>query len=597
MQGTPGAPEAAPLSEDLRLPKRPLWPFLILAILLLGGLAFLWRTLRRPDPMTVLVAVQLDGGWWEGSKPSATLADGLAEHLEKIGFVPLKSGDPKVTEALERAASPLDAAKKLDAAFVIYGKLEPKIIEHPIEGGYFETRLEAKIQVAHVGEQPVDTQQISSWSGAKNKEQALDLLGDSLSAMVFDAALPVLLQHPDVKALSEGGVGDKTRVMQSKAYVELRAKKLTEAKTNYDKLPDEKKNEERGRREVKYLGPFDRAAALCGVTKKGVVAHIQSVKPFFSPMENELGYLTELERIVFISPNGEEQEMYRGYNVYGYPGVDRDGKHIVLIEDIFGWARAVTLVDAPGQSKRLLVDPRRYPVEPALSTDGSAVALWDRACKTCAARLLVIALPSGNKLYAGGDGETSLAGLTWVGPKTLVFLERPPPEQKKQKKTDGVDPDDLPDEEELGDQHLMELDLGVESPKPVEIHKAVAGESYGPPAASGDGRYIAMSRWGPLRTDLAVFDRQEKKLTVYDVPYRVERPAVSPDGRRVAFEQRGDIMSFGFDEQKVTRLTQNPSSERYPLFSLDGKSVVFESRTRDPNFERRLISSIGSVGL
>jgi hypothetical protein len=590
MQGTPEPLPSA--SEDLRLPKRRIWPVLLVLLVVLGvGGFFLLRVLNRPDPMTVLVAIELEGGWWEGSQPSATLADGIAEHLEKIGFVPLKNGDPKVTDALERASSPREAAKKLGAAFVIYGKLEPKVIEHPIEGGYFETRIEQKLLVAHIDEEPVETEAISSWSGAKEKGHAMELLGDSLAAMVFDAMLPVLLKHPDIKALSEGGMSDKTRVMQSKAYVELREKKLTEAKGNYDKIPEEKKNQERGRHEPKYLGKFDRAAALCAATKKGVVAHIQSVRLFFSPVQNDLSYLRDLERVVFLAPDGSETEMYRGYNIYGYPSADRDGKHIVLIEDIFGWARAVTLVDAPGQSKRLLVDPRRYPVEPSLSNDGSAVALWDRACKTCAARLLVLGLPSGKKLYAGGDGETSLSGLTWVGPKTLVFLERPPPEKKKTADGEETEVD------EAGEQRLMELDLGAPEPKPVEIHKPVVGESYGPPAASADGRYVAMSRWAPLRTDLAVFDRQEKKLTVYDIPFRVDRPAISPDGRRVVFERSGDVQMFGFDDNKNTRLTQNPSTERYPLFAVDGKSVFFESRTRDPNFESRIISSIGQVGL
>ncbi len=584
-----GDTPAAPASEDLRLPKRRIWPFLLVVVLLLGGGAFfLVRILDKPDPMTVLIAIDLDGGWWQGSKPSATLADGLAEHLEKIGFVPLKNGDPKVSDALERAASPQEAAKKLGAAFVVYGKLEPKVIEHPIEGGYFETRLDGKILVAFVGEQPVETEPVSSWSGAKKQDTALDLLGDSLAPMVFDVTLPVLLKHPAIVALTEGAATDKARVMQARGYVELREQKLAEAKKNYEKLPDERKAEERGRREVKYLGSFDRAAALCGVTKKGPLVHIQSVRPFFSPLQNDLAYIRDLERISFLSPNGQEQEMYRGYNVYGYPGVDRDGKHIVLIEDIFGWARAVTLIDAPGKTKRLLVDPRRYPVEPALSTDGSAVALWDRACKTCVARLLVLSLPDGKRLYTGGDGETALAGLAWVGPKRMVFLERPPPKQES-----GADDPDAA----VGEQRLMELNVGESAPKPIEIHKSVAGESYGPPSASADGRYIAMSRWGAVRSDLAVFDREEKKLTVYDIAWRVQRPTMSPDGKSVTFEQTGDIFTFGFESSKSTRITQNPSDERYPLFSLDGKSVLFESRSRDPNFASRTISSIGLVGL
>ena len=54
---------------------------------------------------------------------------------------------------------------------------------------------------------------------------------------------------------------------------------------------------------------------------------------------------------------------------------------------------------------------------------------------------------------------------------------------------------------------------------------------------------------------------------------------------------------YVFDGAKTKRLTENPFSERYPVFALDGKSVLFESRSKDPNFSSRTISAVGFVQL
>jgi Tol biopolymer transport system component len=199
----------------------------------------------------------------------------------------------------------------------------------------------------------------------------------------------------------------------------------------------------------------------------------------------------------------------------------------------------------------------------------------------------VLALPEGKPLYAGADGESALGGFTWTGPKRLAFLDRPPPKQEGDE-----DP-----KKALGEHRLMEIDLTKEPPTPDLLQKAVADESYGPPSASADGRYIALSRYSSETISLALFDRNEKKLSVFDIAWRVDRPALSPDGKRVAFERGGDIAIFTFDGAKTVRLTENPSIERYPLFALDGRSVFFESRSKDPNFSSRNVSAVGTVQL
>jgi len=68
------ATEAAPPpSEDLlRLPKRSVWPVVVFfAVVFLGIGGLIYREVTAPDPLKVLVAIDLEGTWWEGSEPAA----------------------------------------------------------------------------------------------------------------------------------------------------------------------------------------------------------------------------------------------------------------------------------------------------------------------------------------------------------------------------------------------------------------------------------------------------------------------------------------------------------------------------------------------
>ena len=69
--------------------------------------------LTEPLPLRVLIAVDVDGYWWEGSKPAAEVADALAAQLADMGFDPVRAGDPDTTQVLEDAPDPVAAARKL----------------------------------------------------------------------------------------------------------------------------------------------------------------------------------------------------------------------------------------------------------------------------------------------------------------------------------------------------------------------------------------------------------------------------------------------------------------------------------------------------
>jgi hypothetical protein len=582
-----------PLSEDVAalVPKRRLWPVVValLSLVAVGGaLAYVVST--RPEPMRVLVAIDLDGTWWEGSRPAAALADQLALRLEKLGFDPVKAGDPKTTDVLERAESPEAAARTLGAAFVVTARLEPEVIEHPVEGGYFEVRVAGPVSLGWRDEPAREAGTVSSWAGAKDKQRALTALAESIADMSFDAVMPAILAHDSMRELLEGQATERAKLSLARGYVELREKRLTEAKLAYEKLAEKRLAEERGNAKVEYHGPLDRSASLCAAGPEGFLVKTSSVRPFFAPSSNELRYVLELERVAWLTPSNEKT-VFEGYNVYGYAAAGKNGRPVVLVEDLFGWAKTITLIEPDAKPKRLRVDPKHRFADPKLSADGSAVALWDRDCMQCPASLLVLALPDGAQLYRTDAKAVSLGGFAWVGPKTLAYLERPlaPAPVGEHDESSGGDP-------KLR-QRLVELDLSQARVEPATVYTAVAGESLASPSTPLDGKLLAMQRRSDDGLHLAIFDRDGKKLTAHDVGGWLENPAFSPDGTRIAFERAGDIALFSVATGTTRALTKNPFVERYPIFSADGSRVAFESRDRDPNFPARGVSVVASVAV
>ena len=100
-----------------------------------------------------------------------------------------------------------------------------------------------------------------------------------------------------------------------------------------------------------------------------------------------------------------------------------------------------------------------------------------------------------------------------------------------------------------------------------------------------------------VKGSLVFFARRDGNTDIYrlDLPARVEtrltttkasnlNPAVSPDGKRIAFESdRGgnfDIYVMDADGGNVRRLVETPYAERFPAWSPDGQRIVFASDTR-----------------
>jgi len=71
-------------------------------------------------------------------------------------------------------------------------------------------------------------------------------------------------------------------------------------------------------------------------------------------------------------------------------------------------------------------------------------------------------------------------------------------------------------------------------------------------------------------------------------------PALSPDGKRLAFVYRGDIWITASNGGRATPLTQHLETDAYPVFSPDGKWLAFSSR-RNGNWDIYAVPSEGGA--
>jgi len=69
-------------------------------------------------------------------------------------------------------------------------------------------------------------------------------------------------------------------------------------------------------------------------------------------------------------------------------------------------------------------------------------------------------------------------------------------------------------------------------------------------------------------------------------------PALSPDGRTLAFTYRGDLWRVGVDGGEAVRLTNHPAHDHTPVWSPDGRHIAFAS-DRYGNFQVFLIPATG----
>ena len=595
----------APESEYV-VRRRPMWPFFAVLAAIIGSVAGLvYYISSRPDPFKVLIAIDVNGQWWEGSKPAALLADKIADGLQKVGFEPIKGGDPKVDKVLSKAKSPEEAAKKLGAGFVIYGSLSPKLTEHPVEGGFVEARTDTKLTVRYVTDSEGKAAEVPivSWSGGETKAEALDLMAEHVADRIFDGVLPKLFEHEVIKSkIDRGDVAAVVRLDDAKKFLEIRGRRLDEVKKAYDKA-NQDHAEADGPTKITYHGGFHEQDYLGGVGELGPLLLTADLSPFIRPSNFDLAWVTQLETLAWRGADGKDKLIWSGYHIMGYPSAAHEGFPVVFVEDLFGRAKTITVAEADGSSRRVRIDAKARYVNPEVSPKGKAAAMYEKACRSCAGSFTVVSLSDGKALYfraAGSDeqfGESaeSYGGYTWLDDNQAAFLVegKAKPVVKDEKDKDKAPEDDGAIEEMLVVQELRVVDISKSPPLERLIAQLDIGQRCESPEASRDGKRVAMTCSTDKGWMLTFVDSLTGEKTVG--AERAASPSWSPDGKRVAFERSGNIFVFDVASQKAIELTKNDFVERLPRFSTDGKRVYFESQLKDPNNNRRIVSVPASV--
>jgi Tol biopolymer transport system component len=93
----------------------------------------------------------------------------------------------------------------------------------------------------------------------------------------------------------------------------------------------------------------------------------------------------------------------------------------------------------------------------------------------------------------------------------------------------------------------------------------------------------------PPEGTLVWVDRDGRETAVLAPPLGYEAVRLSPEGRRVALDVRGqedDIWIWAFDSRRLTRLTFDPSIDHSAVWTPDGTQIVYSSGSRSNLFWR-----------
>ena len=129
--------------------------------------------------------------------------------------------------------------------------------------------------------------------------------------------------------------------------------------------------------------------------------------------------------------------------------------------------------------------------------------------------------------------------------------------------------------------------VGGETARPRTLHRTEGSHDYVEPYGwSPDGKQLLVIHTLPDRTSqvamLSVVDGSIRAIKSF--AWQQPNPSLSPDGRLIAFEaptgdnaSQRDIFVLAADGSREAAVVQNPSQDRFPVWSPDGSRLVFMS--------------------
>ncbi len=435
-----------------------------------------------------------------------------------------------------------------------------------------------------------------------------------MADQVFDIAVPTVLAHPVMKEiLAKRATGEAATLAPAKDFAEKRDSMTKNAVDAYEKLKKQRLGGELGAVKPTYLSPPSAHDELSGVTPLGWLRSSNDIRPFYVAGAQKMGWIYELEGLEWrgIDDPNKVVPLFQGYNLYGYPSAEPlTGAPVVFVEDLFGWAKALTVVDKTGKVARVRVDTSHRFIDPRVARGGKYVAMWDRACQTCASDLMVM-LIDGTTMLNVSQADGLLAAYAWVDDHSLVVLahpkvDMPMPDAKKDDKKGDPSPKKKPakgDEEDDEEpktvpQHLFRYDLDIAPIPRTVLTKAKPGTAFGGPSADRAGKRLVLET---TTGALSVLTLETSEVLTIPVEGRASSPSFSPDGAWITFvlhggDGFGEIAAVPAAGGAVRVLTKNSYRDRMPVFSSDGARILYETIDDDPTFPKdRLVVWVASV--
>lgn len=559
------------VDEVIALRPKRTWPKFALMHLtiLIVGIALLRHYKKPPHRPRVLVAVEVEGTYWAGSDAAETLAERFGEKAAALG---LEIVHPRDKEALAtlRGKDLAAAARAFDASFVLVGTTKVEAISYPLPNAvapYWDVRGELDLVLRAEGAADVPCGHLSSLVGAPDRGLALRGVAEGLADQAIDESIGPILRSPAAgRFVNLKTAKGETALAPAFAWLSARERADRDAVAAYARGLEARKAGEKGPRPITYLAASPSAHdELLGVGAELVVgtADIHTTLTFDTKRP---AFQRRLRALEVRPATGPARTLYRGAGVFAWP--HEPAAPFVLVEDLFGYARALTVVEPTGL-RRLRVDPEHRWDGPRVSPDGRHVVAQDRACASCPAELAVFALATAKEVFrVKGD---AFAGYTWLDAATFVFVHRSdgkaPRNPALVKDGAAVFPVTLGEGGAVGAPFLVEGDESWVAP--VAAAGKVAFERR-----SGD-KGVAVLDWATGTVVLRAAGLDARAL------------AFAPDGR-LAFELHDpklpeEVGVVGLDGA-VTMITKNLVHDRGPRFSPDGKRLYFTTEADDPWF-------------
>ncbi len=139
---------------------------------------------------------------------------------------------------------------------------------------------------------------------------------------------------------------------------------------------------------------------------------------------------------------------------------------------------------------------------------------------------------------------------------------------------------------------LVRLDLA--SGKTERIHPESNLVEFGASYSSDEQTMAFMRMTGNDQLAMFVFDRAKKELREINASRKVAwNGTITPDGREVIYNLSGQLYRRNFETDQETQLTQSDGRNDWPAVSPDGKRIAFAS-SRNGDYEIYLMNLFGS---